>query len=148
MKYQCTITISLPIDRVVALWQDESHFEQWQDGFQSIELLSGNKNTKGAQSKIILEGPTRIELIETILVADLPREKIGKYEHKHMVNTQTTRFRAIDNHTTEYISEVEYTQFNGIMIKLMVWLFPSKFKAQSKKWMEQFKMFSESYSEA
>ena len=133
MKYQCTITINLPIDRVLQIWQDESHFYEWQNGFQSIEHLSGIKNTKGAQSKIILDGPPKIELIETILVSDLPREKIGLYEHKHMTNTQTTRFRAIDHNTMEYISEVEYTQFNGIMIKLMAFYFPvnSRRKARS-----------------
>lgn len=144
MKYTCTVDINLPIDKVVALWSNETYFKEWQDGFESIELLSGTYNTKGAKSKIILDGNQRIELLETIISSDLPKEKIALYEHIHMTNTQTSRFIALGESSTQYISEVEYTQFNGLMIKLMAKLFPSKFKAQSQKWMNQFKAFAES----
>jgi len=143
MKYTCTIEINLPINKVVQLWEDENNFKEWQDGFKSIEHLSGTPHSKGAQSRIILEDNRRIELLETIITANLPEEKTASYEHIHMTNTQTTRFKKIDSNTTQYISEVEYTQFNGLMIKLMAKLFPSKFKAQSQKWMNQFKAFAE-----
>ncbi|MFT5822203.1 MAG: putative membrane protein [Crocinitomix sp.] len=143
MKYTCTVTINAPIDYVVKLWEDESNFSDWQDGFESIELLSGNHNTKGAKSKIILDGDRRIELIETIISNNLPEEKVALYAHIHMVNTQTSRFKKLGDNLTEYTSEVVYTQFNGFMIKLMAKLFPSKFKAQSQKWMGQFKTFAE-----
>jgi len=143
MKYTCTVNINLPLEKTVTLWEDENHFKEWQDGFKSIEHLSGTPNTVGAKSKIILEDNMKIELLETIISSELPHEKIALYEHIHMTNTQTTRFKAIDNNTTQYISEVEYTKFNGLMVKLMAKLFPSKFKAQSQKWMDQFKAFAE-----
>ena len=144
MKYTCTVDINLPIDRTVELWVDETIFKEWQDGFKSIELLSGTANTKGAKSKIVLDdGKKRIELIETIMNSDLPNEKKALYEHVHMTNTQTTRFEPITEKMTRYISEVEYTKFNGFIIKLMAKLFPGKFKEQSQKWMNQFKEFAE-----
>jgi uncharacterized membrane protein len=143
MKYTCTVDINLPVNKVVALWENENNFKEWQDGFKSIEHLSGKPNTEGAKSKIVLQGKREIELLETIITVDLPKEKIALYEHCHMTNTQTTRFKAIDQNKTQYISEVEYTKFNGIMIKLMAKFFPSKFKEQSQKWMNQFKEFAE-----
>ena len=143
MKYTTSILINAPIQKVVQLWQNEAYFNQWQDGFKSMELLEGIPNTVGAKSKIILDGDRRIELIETILVNNLPTEKTALYEHIHMINTQTSRFESIGTDKTRYISEVEYLQFNGLMIKLMAFLFPSKFKAQSQKWMNQFKEFVE-----
>jgi uncharacterized membrane protein len=143
MKYTCTVTINAPIDKVVNLWQNEAHFKDWQDGFESIELLSGEHNAVGSKSKIVLDDNRRIELIETILTNNLPTEKSAIYEHIHMTNTQTSRFIKVDEDTTEYSSEVEYTQFNGFMIKLMAKLFPGKFKGQSQKWMDQFKRFAE-----
>lgn len=143
MKYTCTIDINLPIDKVVALWSNEAYFKEWQDGFESIELISGTPDTKGAKSKIIFNGKHKMELLETIISNDLPNEKVGLYEHIHMTNTQTSRFIAINEYTTQYISEVEYTKFNGFMIKLMAKLFPGKFKQQSQKWMNQFKKFAE-----
>jgi len=143
MKYSCSVDIKLPLDKTMELWNNESNFKEWQDGFASIEHLNGTPNSIGAKSKIIFQGKRKIELLETIISSDLPKEKIALYEHIHMTNTQTTRFIAIENNKTQYISEVEYTKFNGIMIKLMAKLFPSKFKEQSLKWMNQFKEFAE-----
>lgn len=143
MKYICTIDINAPIDKVVSLWQEEQYFKKWQDDFKSIEQLEGVPNTVGAKARIIFDGKNYIELIETIQVMNLPIEKKALYEHKHMTNTQSSRFEFIDENRTRYTSEVEYTQFNGIVIKIIAKLFPGKFKEQSQKWMEQFKAFVE-----
>jgi len=143
MKYTCQIKINAPLDKVINLWQDESNFKYWQDGFESITHLEGIPHTTDAKAKILLNDKQRIELIETIISNNLPTEKVALYEHVHMTNTQTTRFEVIDNQTTLYISEVEYIQFNNWMIKLIAKLFPGKFKAQSEKLMIQFKVFAE-----
>lgn len=145
MKYTCRIEIQVPIKDVVALWQDEYYFSKWQDGFESITHLSGTPNTKGATARLIFNGKQRMELKETIIVNNLPNEKKALYVHKHMTNTQTTRFNKINEVTTQYISEVEYMQFNGLFIKLMARLLPNMFKKQSEKWMLQFKTFAESH---
>ncbi|MFK8046541.1 MAG: SRPBCC family protein [Crocinitomicaceae bacterium] len=139
MKYSCSIEINSPIEKVIKQWQDENHFKEWQDGFQSIELINGEKNAENSKSKIVLQqGKRRIELIETIIANDLPAAKKASYEHIHMTNTQTSRFEKLEDNKTRYISEVEYTQFNGLMPKLMAKLFPGMFKKQSEKWMKQF----------
>ena len=144
MKYTCTITIKAPINKVIALWADEQHFDKWQDGFQFIERLQGEEGSVGATSKIVLEqGKRKMELIETIITNNLPTEKKAQYEHIHMTNTQSSRFEVMDKNTTRYTSEVEYTQFNGLMPKLMAKLFPEMFRKQSQKWMDQFKVFCE-----
>ncbi|MDB4292177.1 SRPBCC family protein [Maribacter sp.] len=143
MKYTCSIDINLSIAKTVALWSDENNFKEWQDGFDRIEHLSGTPDTVGAKSKIVFLGKRKIELQETIISSELPQEKIALYEHMHMTNTQTSRFEAIGSNKTRYTSEVEYTKFNGILIKLMAKFFPSKFKEQSQKWMNQFKEFAE-----
>lgn len=143
MKYTCKVEIDLDIEKVVELWSDEKSFHEWQDGFTSIEHLSGKPNTVGAKSKIIFDNKHHIELLETIQSINLPYEKTGIYEHIHMTNTNKTTFESIGDGKTKYISEVEYIKFNGFMIKVFAKLFPSKFKAQSQKWMNQFKVFAE-----
>jgi len=80
-------------------------------------------------------------------VANLPTEKKALYEHVHMINVQSSQFTSLGEHKTRYTSEVEYTKFNSFFIKLMARLFPKKFKAQSQKWMDQFKNFVECLSE-
>ena len=143
MKYSCTVEINQPIHKTVALWENENNFKEWQDGFESIEHLSGTRNEKGAKSKIILNGKRKIELVETIILNDLPKEKTALYEHINMTNTQTTRFKEISFNKTQLISEVEYTKFNGFLIKMIAKVFPNKFKQQSQKWLIQFKTFAE-----
>ena len=72
MKYSCTVEINLPINKVVQLWENEENFKEWQDGFESIEHLSGTPNSIGAKSKIVLQDKRRIELLETIISTNLP----------------------------------------------------------------------------
>ena len=147
MKYTCSVDVDLPIEIVAELWADEKHFAKWQDGFQSIDHFEGEANAVGAKSKIFLQqGKRKMELVETIISNQLPAVKKALYVHEHMTNTQTTRFEEISTSKTRYISEVEYTQFNGLMPKLMAKLFPGMFKKQSQKWMDQFKEFAEGVS--
>ena len=144
MKYTCTVDIELGIDEVARLWADEGNFKKWQDGFQHIELLEGQSGAVGAKSKILFQqGKKTLELIETIVVNDLPREKKALYEHRDMTNFQSTKFEHLSENKTRYISEVTYTKFNSLLPKLMAKLFPSVFKKQSQKWMDQFKVFVE-----
>lgn len=144
MKYTCTVDISLTFHECANLWADERHFHLWQDGFQSIIPLEGKPSEVGSTATILLEqGKRKMELKETILTNNLPQEKKALYEHIHMSNTQTTKFEKIDEDHTRLISEVEYTQFNGFMPKMMGKLFPGMFKKQSQKWLDQFKAFAE-----
>lgn len=144
MKYNCQTEINLPVSKVVELWQDEKNFKEWQDGFVKIKHISGEPGTVGAKSKICLEqGKRKMELLETITSIDLPHEKSATYEHRHMTNTLTTRFKSLGDNRTLYIAEVEYTKFNGLMPKLMALLFPGMFKKQNQKWLDQFKAFAE-----
>ncbi|NND94765.1 MAG: SRPBCC family protein [Flavobacteriales bacterium] len=146
MKYQCSVDIDAPIHLVVNLWKDESLFGKWQDGFQSTELLEGLADEVGAKSKIIYQqGNKRLELKETIISNSLPEEKTARYDHVHMSNTQTSRFESLSENRTRYISEVDYISFHSLLPKLMAKLFPSMFKKQSQKWMNQFKGFVETH---
>lgn len=124
MKYTCTIDIDLAIDKVVELWTDENHFNKWQDGFKSIELLDEEQDKVGAKSKIYFQqGKRKMELVETIITNNLPKEKKALYDHRDMENTQSTRFEIITVNKTRYISEVDYTQFNGFIPNMMAKFF-------------------------
>ncbi|WP_460218743.1 SRPBCC family protein [Psychroserpens sp. MEBiC05023] len=140
MKFSCEININAPLQKVVDIYKNPNNLKHFQDGFISKEVISGQEGTKGAISKIIYE---KLELKETILVSNLPEEFKGLYEHKHMINTMKVTFKALSEHQTLYISEIEYTKFNGLFIKLIALLFPSMFKKQVYKWMQQFKAFTE-----
>ena len=62
-----------------------------------------------------------------------------------MTNTMKVNFESLNKNETRYTSEIEYTKFNGFMIKLMAKLFPGLFKKQVLKWMNQFKTYVENH---
>jgi uncharacterized membrane protein len=140
MKFKCTIDINKPVEKVVDIFLNPDSLQYTQDGFKSKELISGSLGKEGSKSKLIYE---KLELIETILKNDLPDEFLGLYEHKHTTNTMKVWFEALSENSTRYHSEIEYTKFNGVIINILVKLFPSMFKKQVLKWMVKFKDYAE-----
>jgi len=146
MKFSCQVKINLPIKKVIELWENPDNMKEWQDGFVSLDHLSGKAGEIGAKSKISYKtGKREMELTETILAYNLPDEMSARYEHTHMVNTMTNRFESLSENQTRWQANIEYTQFNGIMPKLMAMLLPGMFKKQTQKWLNQFKTFAEKY---
>ena len=73
LDYTTTITIDLPRDKVVALFDDPGNLPKWQRGLQSFEPLSGQPGQVGAKSKLVFQmGKRRLDMIETITRRDLP----------------------------------------------------------------------------
>lgn len=140
MKFTCTIDINANVDKVQSVFLDSSTLQYYQDGFRSKTLISGIEGTKGAKSKIIYD---KLELMETILTNSLPEVFLALYEHKHMTNTMKVKLTPLTNDKTHYVTEIEYTKFNGFIIKTIAKLFPSMFKKQVQKWLEQFKSYIE-----
>ena len=144
MKFTCFVDINLPIHEVIERFDNEENLKEWQDGFIGIEHIEGVKGEVGAKSNMTYKiGKKDMVLTETILVKNFPHEFTGLYEAKEMVNTMKNTFQPLSENQTRYSSEIEYTQFNGIMVKLMATLMPFIFKKQVQKWMNQFKAFAE-----
>ena len=144
MKYSSAIIVDKPMEQVAALFADQNNNGEWQDGFVRKELLSGTEGRVGSKSTIYLkQGKRDMELTETIVADDLPHSIEAVYEHEHMDNTLITTFTAIGEHQTRYENHVDYTRINWVMPKLMAILFPSMFRKQSEKWMQNFKVFVE-----
>jgi uncharacterized membrane protein len=144
MKFTCTVDINLPVNRVVELFDNVENMYKWQDGLQSFDHISGTPGEVGAKSKMVYKHKKRVlELEETILVKNLPDEFTATYEHIHMTNTMSNRFTAPSEGKTRWEANIEYTQFNGFMPKVMAKLFPGMFKKQTQKWLDQFKTFAE-----
>jgi hypothetical protein len=78
MNYTCSVEIDLPVEKIVRLFDNDENLKEWQGGFISIEQISGIPGESGAKSRIIFQtGKHRMELMETILVKNLPNEKTG-----------------------------------------------------------------------
>lgn len=140
MKFTCHTDMTVPIHRVIALFENPDNLKEWQDGFMSIEPIGGIPREVGSKSKLTHD---KLELIETIIRNELPEEFKATYEHKHMVNTMSCKLMKIDPNITRFEQEIHYTKFNGFLPKLMAKLFPGMFEKQVQKWLNQFKTIAE-----
>ena len=144
MKFKGSVEINQPKDLVAKLFADPQYLKEYQDGFQSKTLHSGEMGQEGAESMMFFKhGKREMELKETITLNNLPDNFEALYEHKHMDNTMKCKFTALEENKTLYEYEFEYIRISWLMPKLMFLLFPNMFKKQGEKWMQQFKVFVE-----
>lgn len=144
MKFTCTVEIDQPIETVTRLFDNTDTLGEWQKGLVSYEHISGTPRAVGSKSRITFNTAKHvIELMETILVKNLPHEMTGLYEHKHMVNTMTNRFSPLGDNKTRYEAEIHYTRFIGFIPKMMALLMPGIFKKQVQETLDRFKAFAE-----
>ena len=138
MRYTTEIEIEKPIERVVELFDNADNLKKWMEGLQSYEHISGTPGETGAKSRLFF----KIEMIETILVRNLPEEFSATYEAKGVFNNAKNKFVKVSETSTKYITENEF-QFKGFM-KFFAFLMPGAFKKQSFKYLQHFKNFAES----
>jgi carbon monoxide dehydrogenase subunit G len=80
MKFTQEIIIDKPIDIVVGLFDNPEHMDKWMEGLISFQNISGQQGQPGAKSKLRFKmGNREIEMIETIIVRNLPHEFSGSY---------------------------------------------------------------------
>ena len=141
--YTVGITVDLPRERVIELFDNTDNLFCWQTGLQSFEPLSGELGQPGARAKLVyLNGKRRIELIEEITERDLPDRFCGRYEWDGGQNALNNRFIELGPDRTRWESTCSY-QFNSLMMKLMGLLLPGTFRKQNMAFLENFKAFAE-----
>lgn len=142
MKYTVDITINLPRNRVIELFDNTENLKQWQEGLQSFEHISGETGQVGAKSKLLFDmNGRKIEMIETITNRNLPHEFSGTYEAKGVVNMIENHFYELGEDKTRWVAENEFN-FSGIM-KIISFFMQGSFRKQTLKTMEAFKTFAE-----
>lgn len=143
MQYDLEITINLPRERVIELFDSVENLKEWQVGLQSFTHKSGTPGQEGAQSDIVYQmGKRRIEMVETITKHNLPDEFSGTYEAPGMWNLVENFFIAQDDNTTLWRTRNTF-KCQTFMLKVMAFLMPGAFKKQSFKYMSDFKTFAE-----
>lgn len=142
MKYTIDIEINKPLDKVIELFDNPANLDKWMPGLVSFEHISGVSGQPGAKSRLKFKnGKNEFELIETILVRDLPKEFTGTYEAGGMKQHAKNSFISVSSDKTRFVSEQEYT-FSGFM-KIMAFFMAGVIKKQSVKCLVLFKDFAE-----
>lgn len=143
MRYTLEITVAVPRDKVIELFDNPDNLPHWQESLASLELLSGIRGQTGAKSKLVHKfRDHKVEMIETVERRSLPDELIYTYEAKNAWNRVVNRFIEINKNKTMWvlITEFKCTGF----LRVLAFLMPSIFKKASLKDMKEFKGFAES----
>ncbi|MBK9175612.1 MAG: SRPBCC family protein [Flavobacteriales bacterium] len=142
MKFRTTITIDLPRERMIQLFDNAATMKEWQPTLISFEPISGTPGQLGAKSRLKYKmGGREIEMVETITKRDLPREFSGTYEAKGVWNEVRNTFEEAGPSKTIWHSDNEF-RMRGFM-KVIAFLMPSAFKKESAKIQERFKAWAE-----
>lgn len=145
MKYTLEMELNAPRIKVWELFSDAENLPCWQPGYQSMEHLSGSDGQSGARSKLVYENKGRIEMIETIIVNEAPREFTATFETEGRFAMQMENqnlFEELGPEKTKWISNNEANP-SGWLLKIFAILMPGCFKKESWKYMENFKAFAE-----
>ena len=142
MRYTCSVTIDLPREKVIELFDSTENLYKWQDGLKSVEHLEGEPGQPGAKSRLTYDMRGReVQMTEAVINRDLPDELSFVYESRNVWNSCVNTFVDMAPGITEWKMESEFRC--GGMMKLMTLLAPGAFKKQTLKDMNRFKSFAE-----
>ena len=142
MQYTTEIEIYLPREKVIELFGDTSNIIEWMPGLKNVELIKGEMNEAGAESKLFFDiNGRKTEMLETIVENNLPDNILLNYDTKGVHNIVTSRFYN-EGQFTKWEMQSEF-QFSGFM-KLLGIFARSSFPKQTLKNMYHFKKFAES----
>lgn len=147
VSYGHEIIVDKPIKEAWAVGQDETKYDQWLEGFQSMELLEGEKFKEGSKYKVIVnpgDGQPEFEMIETIIsIEEFDHVKMH-FDSEFMDFEQIMTYTEADGKTT--IKTDSKVIAKGLVMRSMFAImetFAGSFTAQEKKNIEALKIVIE-----
>jgi len=146
MKYEVDISIDLPRERVIELFNNQENLSKWMPTLKSFNHKSGEPGEEGAKSTMVFTMRGKdTEMTETIVKQNFPEEFHCTYETTGVWNLQENYFTEPDKDSTHWRSVCEFKGTN-FMMKAMLFLMPGMFKKESCRYLERFKSFAEAAS--
>ncbi|THD65845.1 SRPBCC family protein [Robertkochia marina] len=142
MKYELHVDIEKPAIDVLEIMLDPDNMKYWQRGFISITPVKGRAGKEGTTSILKYRfGNRKMELTETITKVNLPEEIHMTYQSQGIMNIQENYFTKTDK-GIRWTTVSEF-KFNSIFMKFIGLVRPGAFKAQSLRYMLDFKHYME-----
>jgi len=142
MKYSSEVTIELPRDQVIELFDSTENLYKWQVGLKSFKAISGEPGKEGAVSEMVYEGRKGdLAMTETITRRNFPDEFHAVYKARGVYNEMYNYFLESDNGKTIWRTTSVF-RFRGLMA-LMAPFMKSAFMNNTIMSLERFKAFAE-----
>ena len=142
MKIRSEVTIDRPRQRVIELITNPENTPQWQPGVKSVELIAGEKDQQGAQSRVVFEfNGLRLDVIETVIKRSPPDLFASTFEARGVRNTVENRFFEAGPERTRWVMDNSF-DFGGLLSLAEVFARKTIAK-QTVHSMNRFKAFAE-----
>lgn len=143
MRYELSISIDAPRERVLAVFTDPARAADWQPGLLSITPVSGPPGAAGSTARLVFkQGKGRMEMLETITTRDLPSAFHTTYETTGVWSGTENWFSEEGPEKTRYRTVNEF-RFSNPLLRFMGALMPGMFRKQSFAYMENLKRICE-----
>ena len=143
MRYITEIIIEKPLVDVAKKMNSTENMKHWQEGLVSTEHISGVPGEFGSKMKLNYDfGRRKMQLTEIITKQNFPNEFHATYNTKGIRNIQQNYFESTPEGHTKWICKNEFQPTNFVM-NAMLFFMPRAFKKQTKKYMTNFKNFTE-----
>jgi hypothetical protein len=140
MKYNVQVTVNIPREKFLDLFENIEFMKKWQAGFASLEVLEGEAGEEGSKNLLTYwKNKKETIIIESIIKKKLPDSFDFLYETKYVMNWVHNTFIK-DGESTIWKAEHKF-KFIGYM-KAMI-LLRTLFVKQTVKDMNTFKSFAE-----
>jgi hypothetical protein len=144
MKYTTEITIELPREKVIELFDSTENMFKWQDGLLSFDHIEGEPGQVGARSNMEYKSRKgKLVMTETITKRNFPDEFHASYKARGVYNEMYNYFTESSSQMTHW-KTVSVFRFRGL-IALMAPFMKSAFTGSTQLNMERFKTFAEQY---
>lgn len=103
VNYGHTIVVNKSVQEAWNIHKDDSKYDQWLEGFKSMELLSGEKEQVGSTYRVIVnpgEGQEDFEMIETVVGLKEYEYVDLSFDSDMMVFEQKTLFKELGGQTS------------------------------------------------
>jgi hypothetical protein len=142
MQYTTYIDINLPLDAMLALFDNAQNRPLWQPELRKMTHISGNIGQVGAKTEMVFYIMARNSvMIETITERNLPHSFAAVYTMKGIQNTIQNRFEALSETQSRWTVESEF-KFSGMMA-FVSGMLEGVFKRQTDDFCKNFKAFAE-----
>ena len=143
VSYGHEISVDKPLKETWAVTQDDSKYNQWLEGFQSMELLEGEKFKEGSKYKVVVnpgDGQPEFEMIETLIAFNEFENVKMHFDSEFMDFDQIMTFSEADGKTSvKTDSKVIAKNFMMRSLFAIMETFGGTFTAQEKKNIEALK---------
>jgi len=143
LAYTKEIIVNVTRDRAFEMFEDSDHYAEWQDGFQSMELVSGAFGTPGSTYKIMFDMNGRVmELDETLIERRVPEYIHLEFQAgKTVWNGMEYTFTDLGDGRTKIHIDCVF-KCKGF-VAVMAFFMPFMFKNQTQKYLDGFKAYAE-----